>query len=414
MKNRFLNLTKIAFIALLAMTTVFTSCKGNDDDDKKDPVVLVEDGVYIKGDAVGLAELSAKGAFTKGFNEATKKERAGMWEKFFALKKGATFSVVKVAGSTHTVYGAGTLASVDISGGDQPELTIQRGTFSAGGAAFTVPEDGLYHVVVDMDTKSMAIIPVAKWGIIGAAALGWGSDLDLPLSGSFGLTALKYEVKDAKLAPGEFKLRYGAGWKVGIDADGDEATVKCETSFGGAVDALAFGGANIQWAEAGFYTITVDWTLDGGIKLSTKKTGDVAASEWTGVVLDLVGDGVSADNTSAITDPSSWGWGNKLLSDNSGLPAAVGNVYTWTWTNVTLEANSGFKIRTENGVAPANGNGANFDAGFSGIDAAASTANIADAGGNMSVTVKAKYTITISIDAANADAKTIKIVDAAK
>ena len=78
---------------------------------------------------------------------------------------------------------------------------------------------------------------------------------------------------------------------------------------------------------------------------------------------------------------------------------------------MVIEGNEGFKVRTENGEAPSNGNGANFDAGFSAVDTENSSDKVADKDGNLSVTAKGTFTITLVIDAANSDAKTITIVE---
>ena len=121
--------------------------------------------------------------------------------------------------------------------------------------------------------------------------------------------------------------------------------------------------------------------------------------------------GVSIDNPTAIPDPSGWGWGNVVVADNNGVPTQAGDVYTWTWTSIILEANEGFKLRTLNGVAPPSG-GANFDVGYSAINTANSTSNLVDDGsGNIVVSTKATYNITLTIDAANNDVKEITITD---
>jgi len=97
------------------------------------------------------------------------------------------------------------------------------------------------------------------------------------------------------------------------------------------------------------------------------------------------------------------------VADNAGVPIVRGDTYTWTWTNIILEANEGFKVRTVNGVAPLSG-GANFDAGYSALDVAASAAEIIDMSGNLGTTTKGSYTMTLVIDAANSDTKKITIV----
>ena len=146
------------------------------------------------------------------------------------------------------------------------------------------------------------------------------------------------------------------------------------------------------------------------VVISMVVTGTLPATNWTDVVCDAVGTGVSADNPNAIPDPSGWGWGNQLIADATGIPVINGDEYTWTWTGIILEADEGFKVRTLNGEAPPSG-GANFDAGYSDLDAGASSTHVYDNGGNLSVDLKGAYTITLVIDAANNDVKKITIVE---
>ncbi len=147
------------------------------------------------------------------------------------------------------------------------------------------------------------------------------------------------------------------------------------TNFGGAANLLVPGGANIVNEDPGVYTFNFAYTLGTGYVATLTKTGGLPLTNWTGVQCDAVGTGVSASNPNAIPDPSSWNWGNVLVADNAGVPVVSGDMYTWTWTGITLEAGEGFKVRTLNGVAPPVG-GANFDAGYSALDVAASTPKI--------------------------------------
>jgi hypothetical protein len=55
--------------------------------------------------------------------------------------------------------------------------------------------------------------------------------------------------------------------------------------------------------------------------------------------------------------------------------------------------------------------GANFDVGYSAVNVAASTNKVVDSGGNLTVTEKKAYNITLTIDAANSDAKEIIITE---
>ncbi len=271
----------------------------------------------------------------------------------------------------------------------------------------------MYHVVIDTELQKVVVARVA-WGVIGAATPeGWGTATALTAS-AFNKSTMTFTKTEMELRGGDWKFRYSNGWKIVLDTivdlGGGNKGVKVNTNFGGAVDALEAGGANIVNAAPGVYTMTMTWTLAGGHVATASKTADLPLTNWTGVICDAVGTGVSADNASAIVpDPSSWGWGNKLLAD--GAPVKVGDIYTWTWSNIILEANEGFKLRTENGVAPPSG-GANFDAGLEAVDHAASVGNVnAATTGNLSTSVKTAYDIVLTIDAGNSDAKKIVITN---
>lgn len=413
MKNLMMKIsTMLTMVALLALVFGVTSC--SDDDDPVTPPVIVLDGYYVKGAACAYTDFNEKAMMKVTRNEVTQENRASLLELYIPLKAGtAGFNVVMVAGSTTKVYGPGAdFAVVANPTNDEPKVPFQRGSLIETATMFNVPEDGMYHVVIDYDLMKVAVMRV-HWGIIGAATpSGWGTSTDLTES-AFNATTMSWTISNMELRGGDWKFRYSNGWKVEldttIDVGGGKKGVKVNTNFGGAVNALVPGGANIVNADPGIYTCTMSYTLGSGYTATMTKTGSLPLTNWTGVQCDAVGTGVSADNPNAIPDPSSWGWGNVLVADNGGIPVVAADLYTWTWTGIILEAGEGFKVRTLNGVAPPSG-GANFDAGYTALNVAASSPNIVDAGGNLSATVKGSYTITLKIDAANNDAKEIIII----
>ncbi|MFC2151160.1 hypothetical protein ACFLSE_01420 [Bacteroidota bacterium] len=410
-KNLFRRLFNLSWLILAAML-MFTACSEDDD-----PVVIVLDGIYITGDATAIDGYDVLGRMTVTKNEVVQENRASLYEKYIAISSTGGFSIKQVAGAVKTTYGPGAdfavVPAVDRINDEPKDGDFRRGSLVESETQFTVPTSGLYHVVIDTELMKVAIMPVA-WGVIGAATPdGWGSSTDLTAS-AFDLNAMTFTITDMELRGGDWKFRYSNGWKVVLDTvvdlGGGDKGVRVNTNFGGAVTALVPGGDNIVNADPGVYTIAMAWTLATGHAATATKTDDLPLTNWTGVICDAVGTGVSADNASAIPDPSSWGWGNKLLAD--GAPTVASDVYTWTWTGIVLEAGEGFKLRTEDGVAPTSG-GANFDAGLEAVDHASSSANVDPATtGNLSVTVKAAYDITLTIDAADSDSKTIVIADA--
>jgi hypothetical protein len=398
-------------LALITIAFSFTSCK---DDEPTPPPVVVLDGFYVKGAATAYSDFNANAMMTITRNEVTQTDRASLYELYIPLKAGtAGFNIVQVAGSVQTVWGPGaTWGVIDPGTTDEPKVPFQRGTLVATSTTFNVPADGMYHVVMDTELGKAAIVPV-HWGIIGAATPdGWGTSTPFTES-AFDLNTMTWTIDNMELRGGDWKFRYSNGWKVELDTTldvgGGKIGVKVNTNFGGAVDALVPGGDNIVNADPGIYSFVMTYVLGSGYTASATKTGNLPLTDWTGVVCDAVGTGVSIDNPAAIPDPSSWGWGNVLVADAAGIPVITGDLYTWTWTGIILEANEGFKVRTLNGVAPPVG-GANFDAGFTALNVAASAAEIVDMGGNLSATTKGSYTITLKIDAANSDSKEIIIV----
>ncbi len=413
MKRLFFTKTmKIAWIAVFTFFAVFTSCKP---EPEPEPEPSVEDGWYVTGAGTALTELDAKGLMKATKNEVGQVDRASLLELYVAVKAGTDgFNIVNVVGGEPTTYGPGADFAVVPEAerdGDEPNVDFSRGAYTATASKFTVATDGLYHVVIDTEFEKVVVAKV-EWGLIGAATPdGWGTST--ALTTTFNLNTMTFQITGMELRGGDWKFRYSNGWKIEIDTmdANPDNHVKVNTNLGGAVNALVPGGDNIVNSDPGVYTVSLVWTLGSAYVATATKTANLPLTNWTGVICDAVGTGVSSDNVNEVPDPSGWGWGNKLLAD--GEPVQVGDVYTWTWTGIILEANEEFKLRTENGVAPANGNGANFDAGLEAVDHTASSANVNPAtSGNISVNAKLPYNIVLTIDAASNDAKKIVITTA--
>lgn len=415
-KNNLFKLTHIAWVMLMSFALISTSCTKDDDDGGTDiPPVIVLDGTYLQGEATGFDGIDPKMTMWVGHEEGegfASTEKEGMWELFAYLTANKDFSMVNVDGSTQTTYGSkdGTTATKVLDGiNSQIHATIDTGMVVTDGAAWQVKTDGLYHIVVDLTSETYYIVPVNTFGVIGDATLnGWSGEIEM-VEESLTAEAGKWTLTDIELRQGSFKFRYDNGWKV-IASD---YVFFANIGTDGATSWKMGGdGWNIALEDQGIYDVTFNWSLADGFTYTTVKKGDISITDWTGVILDAVGDAVSEENTEAIVDPSAWGWGNKLIADNSGEPSLEGTIYTWTWTNVALIENTGFKLRTENGEAPANGNGASFDVGFAAVDVDGSSENIADLDGDISTTVGGNYDITVTIDSDNGDTKTVKITEA--
>ncbi len=344
MKKTFFYHFKLASLMLALFSMVFmTSCDPDDDDDD-DPTTLVEDGLYIKGDAVAYDDFSIKAALQKTRNEVLQEDRSDLLEIYIAVKGTGGFNLVDVAGETQTTYGPSSdFGNVDGTERDQPKITYQRGTAEETESTFSVPSDGLYHVVMDKELKTVAIIPVEYWGIIGGATPnGWSDDTRMESMG-FDMTSMTFKAEQVPLTLGDFKFRYSGGWKVEIDTTydlGDGNTgIKVNANYGGAVDALVPGGDNITNSESGFYDVMMVWTDGEGYAATMTRTGDLPSKDWSDIELGLVGDGL-------VFDGAKHNWDNTAMLKT---PAVNGSVFTWDFENITVATDGGgFKIRQGN------------------------------------------------------------------
>lgn len=283
-----MKILKFLSLWLLALSVAFTSC------DNEDPINLddiVEDGMYIKGEASAFDKLNTKAIFKPTPNEVDGALRAGFMEIYIALEQGKTFNIVEVAGTTQKVYGPAstfkTVNQADVA--DQMTGALQMGEYKEGGT-FTVPTSGLYHIAIDKDTKKVVILPVTHWAIIGSATpAGWGeSDKTKMMPGTFAKDTMSFQITNVELRAGDFKFRHSGAWKQTILTEPD---VKLNCNYKGTLTQgttagsfkltdLAVGGMDnvaLSKAQEGKYTVTATWGTNSGMQFSLLKTGEVEA-----------------------------------------------------------------------------------------------------------------------------------------
>ncbi|MFD2600044.1 SusE domain-containing protein [Sphingobacterium corticis] len=104
-----------------------------------------------------------------------------------------------------------------------------------------VPAGGYYLLKADTEALTWTATPVT-WGIIGAAAKGWGDNDDV---------ALTYDEKEnvwtatVDFSAGPFKFRANKAWTISFGA-------------GARAGVLSYGGGDLQITEAGRYLVTLD------------------------------------------------------------------------------------------------------------------------------------------------------------
>lgn len=275
-------------LCLLALTVTFMSCE------KKGPGIdidnIVEDGIYIKGAASKFDKLNSKGILKATPNEKDGQLRSGFLDIYIALEKGKSFTLVEVAGKNQTEYGpASSFKTVNQENvPDQMTGDLQMGEYQEGGS-FTVPESGLYHIVIDKETKKILIIPVTHWAIIGSATpAGWGeNEKTKMMPGAFAKDSMTFSVTNVELRAGDFKFRHTGAWKQTVLTEPEvvlnmnyKGTFKELKKDSYILTDLSVGGMdNAQLArdKEGLYTVTATWGVNSGMQFSLVKTGDVEA-----------------------------------------------------------------------------------------------------------------------------------------
>ena len=268
MKNYFFKGTAVLMVLAVFSMLAINSCK----DDPEPTPIPVEDGLYIMGGGTALDSLSGDGLMTKAKNEVLQEVRSTLYEMYIAVEAGtAGFNLVNVVGGVEEMWGPGpdfaVVAPEDLDV-EEPQAGLWRGSYEISESAFTVPEDGLYHVMVDTELGVMAIAKV-EWGLIGGATPGGWSD-DTPLNESaFDKNTISFTIDEVTIGKEAFKFRYSGGWKVILDTAlvvGTEGQigVRVNTNFGGAVNALVPGGDNIQNDQRAIYAFDMTWELGEG------------------------------------------------------------------------------------------------------------------------------------------------------
>jgi hypothetical protein len=406
MKDLLLKSTKT--LALLAAMVGVISLNSCSDDTEEPTPNLVEDGFYIQGDASAYADYDIKATLKSTRNEVINSvdgvltdPRPELMEIFVALKAGGTFNIMQVAGSERTKWGpAADFADVTEGTTDEPQVTFQRGGIEASETGFTVPADGLYHVVIDTEVGKAAIVPV-NWTIIGQATPGgWSGGTAMDAS-AFDMNTMTWSLTDVTMSGGEWKFRYSDGWKVEIDTaydlGGGDKGIKVNTNLGNATEKEDFmdlepGGFNYN-SPSGIYNISITWTAGEGFSAVVDKTADIPPRDYSAVVVGIVGDGAEGSiwpvNATDETELA------------KSTPSKDMDVYTWNFNSIKLLSAGGFKFRTS-------GTWDDINVGYSSdIVGGPNADDIQESGGNFQAKADGTFDIEFIIDSANDGATTV-------
>ena len=209
--------------------------------------------------------------------------------------------------------------------------TVQKGVFGPDAGIFTVPENGIYHIIIDKQTSTFVISHVSDVSLYDHATGEEWCDTVIPLKTSFDKSNMMFELNGLDLTEGEFRFRYGHGNK--IEITGNE--VKVHTSFGGAFSgtmpgfilSMIPGGNNylLDTEKEGTYTLNVIWTVGQGFAAQMTETGSSTFPEK----LFMIGDGISS-----LSGEDSWNWD---LNDFEMIPVYSQPHLFWkiVWMNST-------------------------------------------------------------------------------
>lgn len=325
-----------AFCAL-AIAFCVTACK-DPNNDPINPEDIVEDGVYVTGDATGFDKITDAVRMASGINEAKDQSaRDGMFEKYIVLQGGKEFSLVWVNGGQKNYYGANLaeFTPTDFSGiyQDNPATPIQKGALVVGESApkMKVAKTGLYHIVLDLNKAkdlddALILVAPANWGVRGGMN-GWSfTEMAATAASNDGMT---FSIENAELVNGlEFKFAYGGAWKITLD---NEGAVKANTNLG---QNSKPGGDNFVVEKPGLYNISLTFKLAAGeiansfsYKIDLAKEVEITAPEH----MYMIG-----------AQWGSWGWENEGVVELSGIPSAPG--YFWCTRYFEAGDDKGFKF----------------------------------------------------------------------
>ena len=361
-------------MSALALAFAFSACDKNGNEGGGNLDNVTEDGFFVAGPATGADAISAEYMMTAGVNEVDmdqnkkswdESKRAGMFEKYIVLEAGKDFELLLNEAGTQTRYSA---ALETYKAGESSEGTIDafRGELKVGAdaPAMQVSNTGLYHIVLDLNTNNdllypqIIVVPVT-WGVRGDCN-GWGFDpFDAPESYSnAGITWTMTNV-EFKKPNTSFKFAHDGIWKLQLD---DAGNVKAHTNLGANSQN---GGDNITIDKAGYYTITLTYTLKGGV-IADSYTYELECTEEIEVTapqeMYIIGAEFGGD-----ANGENWDWNSDAVVAMTPVNGADGifwavrymhagkgfkfcSVREWSGDFCTLGENSGFVTPKDNEV----------------------------------------------------------------
>ena len=147
----------------------------------------------------------------------------------------------------------------------RPDLDYgnSAGKLGVGGEAIAVTEPGMYYITVNADPEKMTYtVQKTDWAIVGSSTPGGWPPTPEGSNPEYKDTQMTYDIEQKKyvinipLTAGAIKFRANNTWTL---------------NFGGDKNNLTFGGGDLNVAEAGNYTVTLDLSSPREYKTVVKK-----------------------------------------------------------------------------------------------------------------------------------------------
>ena len=252
--------------------------------------VSVDDGIYIVGKETLFPDILEEGRFKNGVDAITGSGRSSLFEMHLVLAPGKEgFQVVRVEKGRLETWGPGPDFSAVLPSSlreGEPLDGISRGSYTESGSAFTVAEEGLYHVTLDTELQRIAIARM-KWGLTSDPGSP-GSFTYLYPDTDTGLSSRDFYLHDVELANEFWHFNYSGGEHLFLDTE--HLAVSC--IIGGSPDSLITGGGSFRNPTPGMYDISFAWDQHSGYSADLHMTDTLVAPEGYPEELFLIGDGV--------------------------------------------------------------------------------------------------------------------------
>lgn len=201
-------------------------------------ISVAEDGYYLIKANLGTMTYSATKTVWGIIGDAT----AGGWGAQTNMTYNATDLTFNLV--SHMTSGA----SYKFRGTDDWSINYgsdnNDGNLNAGGANIPVDVESDYSITLDLSHPNAYTYSANRWGLIGDATPGgWSDDTNMTWDATNGVFTITLDL----VSSGSFKIRANDDWAI---------------NYGGDLNALEAGGANIGIDSDGNYTVTFDpWGL---------------------------------------------------------------------------------------------------------------------------------------------------------